>query len=346
MYEKLILTNFQPYRKFELELDAAVTTFVGPSDSGKSSCLRALRWASLNLPTGARFVRRGGKPSRQCISEILVDGHSVIRKRASKINLYLLDGVELPAFNTSIPDDVSKILNVGDVNFQRQLDLHYWFSDTPGQVSKALNKIVNLEVIDHTLANAASYIRDVRVEIKVCQERLASARVERDRHQWAVEVNEKLTELEGKQTILQALHQKRGALATLVQQGRSHARTVQTGQTAQETGVRGLAAAEKAETLGRRRQTIYTLVQECRSLVAIRDRGRSLSFEGLDAIHSKYQALVQQRTLIKNLLLEARNLESLKCRREKSATQIRDSLKIETKGMCPLCDQPLPKEDK
>ncbi|MFR9297315.1 MAG: AAA family ATPase, partial [Aedoeadaptatus pacaensis] len=42
--EKIILVNFQSHVYSELSLSRGVNVIVGPSDSGKTAIMRALRW--------------------------------------------------------------------------------------------------------------------------------------------------------------------------------------------------------------------------------------------------------------------------------------------------------------
>ncbi len=53
MLERLAFRSLQNLADFKLELDPQITTIVGPSDAGKSACLRGLRWLCLNQPAPA-----------------------------------------------------------------------------------------------------------------------------------------------------------------------------------------------------------------------------------------------------------------------------------------------------
>lgn len=176
MLKWLKLRNFQPHRKRTIVFDARITTIVGPTDSGKTAILRALRWVFFNRPQGVRFKTRGTKFTKASIG---IDKHVVARKKGKKNSYKLDDGKELVAFKSDIPDPIKRILNVSDVNFQRQHDPVFWMSSTPGEVSKDLNRIVNLEVMDDALAEMASEVRKLTATCEVSQERLLSAEKER-----------------------------------------------------------------------------------------------------------------------------------------------------------------------
>lgn len=103
------------------------------------------------------------------------------------------------------------------LNFQRQHDAPFWFSLTPGEVARELNKVVNLELIDRTLANAASEVRRIKAVINVSKERLDKSRKEADRLAWVKEADEALKEVEAKEAELTENRQKGAALASILQ---------------------------------------------------------------------------------------------------------------------------------
>jgi DNA repair exonuclease SbcCD ATPase subunit len=183
VFQKLTLKNFQVHDKLEVDLSPTVTTIVGPSDAGKTAVLRALRLLCLNQPSRAKPFVKEGEP--ELTVELVVDGKKVVRK-VGRHNLYVLDGKVFRAFGSGkVPQEITDLLNVSEVNFQRQMDLPFWFSETPGQVSKNLNEIVNLSVIDRALKKAGDGVRHARLALHVSQDRVAKAKDDYRRLRWA-----------------------------------------------------------------------------------------------------------------------------------------------------------------
>jgi exonuclease SbcC len=85
--DKVTIQNFQAHERLVVNLDPHITTITGPSDTGKSSIIRALRWVALNKPRGDSFIRHGAKWARV---KVTVDGEVVQRRRGSK-NLYKIN---------------------------------------------------------------------------------------------------------------------------------------------------------------------------------------------------------------------------------------------------------------
>lgn len=58
---KLRIQNFQAHKDTTIEFDRITTIVGGPSDTGKSAVLRALKWVVKNEPKGTSFIRDGDK---------------------------------------------------------------------------------------------------------------------------------------------------------------------------------------------------------------------------------------------------------------------------------------------
>ncbi len=189
---KLDVTNFQKHKRLVVELDPLVTTIVGDNDRGKSSLVRAIRWLCLNRPQGHGFLRRGAKYVKVSLE---ADSHTIIRKKG-KSNTYTLDDKVFSAVAASVPDQIKSLLNLDEVNFQRQHESAFWFFKTPGQVSKELNSIINLGEIDNTLAVVASNTRRCTQELESCEENLKEAQRRLDSLAWVEEADTLLTQAE------------------------------------------------------------------------------------------------------------------------------------------------------
>lgn len=182
MLERLILTDFQAHATLDVEL-APITCFVGRTDAGKSAALRALRWAALNEGRVAGLIRHGATGAS---AMLCVDGQAVRRCRDAEGNRYEYGGEVYAALGAegNVPERIATLLNVGPVNFQGQFDGPYWLAATAGEVSRALNAIVDLSVIDTSLAAAATAAQDARREEERARNRQAAAKEAYDALAW------------------------------------------------------------------------------------------------------------------------------------------------------------------
>lgn len=150
MITRITLKNFQIHKDVSLELGSGITAIIGDSDKGKSSILRALRWVSLNDPSGDEFIN---DDAAFCSVEIEKDGNTIVRYKDKKVNQYILNGTVYNTVGTGVPKEVQDALGLTEVNFQMQDDPFFLIGiSNAGDVSKKLNEVVGLNTI--TLSNS------------------------------------------------------------------------------------------------------------------------------------------------------------------------------------------------
>jgi len=152
MLESLKLFDFQSHRVSKLVFSPGVNVITGQSDSGKTSLIRALRWVWSNRPSGDSFLRHGEK-------EVIVkvktdDGHRIVRSKKPGENAYQVNGSSFTAVGAGVPEEVAKALNLEEINWQGQLDRPgFILAEGPSEVSRQLNEMAGLEVIDRAFSN-------------------------------------------------------------------------------------------------------------------------------------------------------------------------------------------------
>ena len=107
-----------------------LTVIVGPSDSGKTAIIRALRWLYYDIPRGTDFISVQERSARVTLS--LADGNKVVRERSrTTYNRYLVNDQRFEGFKNIVPAEVMentgvRPVTVGDLvlnlNLAEQLD--------------------------------------------------------------------------------------------------------------------------------------------------------------------------------------------------------------------------------
>jgi len=160
MINNIAIANFQSHRETILDLSPGVNVIVGPSDSGKTAIIRALRWLAWNRPTGEAFRSRWGGDTLVRVQDN--NGYAIERLKNSKgMNIYRFQDEVFEGFGTDVPDKITEILNIDEVNLQFQLDAHFLISLSPGEVARYFNQVAHLEKIDSGLKNINSWIRQL-----------------------------------------------------------------------------------------------------------------------------------------------------------------------------------------
>ncbi len=164
MIKKLILKNFQSHKYSELEFNPGVNVIVGPSDSGKTAIIRALRWLVWNRPLGDAFIRHG---TQKCKVELEVDDHRLGREKERKNgkNVYFLEETHFSAVGTEPPEEIKHFLNLQDTNIQQQLDKPFLLDSSPGEVAQHFNRVARLDMIDIGMKRILQWIRRIQQDI-------------------------------------------------------------------------------------------------------------------------------------------------------------------------------------
>ena len=154
------LNNFQSHRNTLINLSGLgnLTVITGPSDSGKSSIIRALRLVYYNVPQGIGFIFNA--EDRCSVLLTYEDGTTVERIRSrGGINRYVVNGQTLEGFGTGVPLEVQQAtgirkLEIGDqsflLNLSEQLDGPFLGKSVSGPArAKVLGKLAGTEEIDY-----------------------------------------------------------------------------------------------------------------------------------------------------------------------------------------------------
>lgn len=261
MLEKLVIRNFQKHKKFTLGLDPHVTVLVGPSDRGKSSLLRALRWLCFNKPSGEEFITHG--QSHCSVDLYYDDGRRITRHRGDRKNYYTADGEEYHALGTSgVPEQVVRLLNLGEINFQRQHDPSFWFSLTPGEVAREINQIVNLELIDKVLGKLSSQHREDKSRVTLSQERIDKAKKQVKELSWVTKADSELQKIEALEQDMASRSHRIASMASILAEMDSCLLEQNRASKAKSVGEKILGLLDKLERLSRQRKELKDLCEK------------------------------------------------------------------------------------
>jgi exonuclease SbcC len=143
MIQTVILNNVQIHKHLELNFSKGVNVLIGPTDSGKSTVIRALNLALNNLPRGGEkiYLTDGAEDPLEII---LIDDKGNSIRRMSR-TYWVNEGNPLSAFNQDKPEAVAEIIRVNEVNFQLQIAPHFLILETGGNAAKILNSVTGME---------------------------------------------------------------------------------------------------------------------------------------------------------------------------------------------------------
>ena len=161
---EVVLHNYRAYKHEVIPIAKGLNVVWGDGDAGKSALVKGIAWALLNAPQ-SNYINKKIKTAKGNIksSEIVYahvtfdTGDIIVRESDSSTpNIYRIghvdtpkeDWVELKNFGNGIPEPVQTVINLSDLNLQKQFDSHFLLASKSSDVAKELNKMVNLEIID------------------------------------------------------------------------------------------------------------------------------------------------------------------------------------------------------
>lgn len=178
MIKSILLENFRTHKKTKLDFVPGVNIIKGIGDSGKTNIIRAILWTLTNRPMGRRMISDltdGDASVTIEFDDKTSNGRPYITLRKGKKAEYVigasnfgsLGDIEiLKAVGSDVPDVVSDIANMGDINIQKQLDKPYLICSSPSEVSRVFNQIMRVEKVDSWISKLTTMINSASKEIR------------------------------------------------------------------------------------------------------------------------------------------------------------------------------------
>jgi energy-coupling factor transporter ATP-binding protein EcfA2 len=176
------IKDFQSLADVELEL-GRLSVLVGPSNSGKSAVLRAIKALTHNVSSPATIVRHGAKKATVAIGigDPEGGGGYVVFERGKSLSQYHVDGpgigADLPRetyakAGTSVPDDIAKLFRFvevegEDLNFALQFDRPFLLDAPATKVAKVLGDLTGITTIYEAVREANRRRLEITARLKV-----------------------------------------------------------------------------------------------------------------------------------------------------------------------------------
>jgi DNA repair exonuclease SbcCD ATPase subunit len=172
-----------------------VNTIIGDTDAGKTSVILALDWVRTNRPSTKRMIPRGQKRAKVILD--LDPGETVTRLRGKSAgkNYYRLGKEKFDAVGRDVPEEITKVLNLSDLNFH--IHGSFLIHMTAPARAKYINELVNLDIIDTTRTNIHRIVEDVKGKKTKTEEDIEELRESIAELTWVKDAKGDLKKLEG-----------------------------------------------------------------------------------------------------------------------------------------------------
>lgn len=171
MLKKMGVKKYQSHETSELELHPGVNVILGDSMAGKTALLRAMR----DLMEGCSGLRRrswSAKPGEMMeIYAVTSEGVEVSLSKNEKSTTYKVGGEEFVG-GVSVPEEVTRVLRLTDLNIQKQLEPYFLVCDNPPEIARQVSAIMRIEKVDEWTSELTSRLNSVNKENALLTEQI------------------------------------------------------------------------------------------------------------------------------------------------------------------------------
>jgi len=164
MIKYLTLKNFRSYEDTKIVFSKRVNAIVGEGMAGKTNIIRAIEMLRKLRPFN-RWKSNFADEDAQTEITLRTTDNKEVKLIRGKETEYIVKDLEkdktwkFRKLNRNVPNKVYNVLGIRAINVQRQLDPPYMVLSSPPNVTKEINQITNINMIDN-------WIRAVKDAIK------------------------------------------------------------------------------------------------------------------------------------------------------------------------------------
>lgn len=217
------LTDFRSHRHLVFSFVDGVNALIGPSNSGKTNVMRALRWCLTNQPNGTDMIRIGAKEAK--VVTHLSNGFSIerVRGKTASNNFYRLyrDGElveEFTGFGKNVPKKIHEAHNMSldgsnSMNFHDQLETAFLVASSPSERASYIGNLEELAKVDRASTGLNEELRDRSKEVKRMDQDISALELEIERLRSSLSVRRSVRD--SLELMLEALEEENRHLATM-----------------------------------------------------------------------------------------------------------------------------------
>ena len=337
MINELRIQNFRIQTKQTIEFTEGVTTIIGSSFAGKSTIIKSLKWVTRNEPAGDSVINWDAD---KAVARILCDNKTVTRIRGKSINTYKLGKKEFTAFGTNVPKEIENLFNMSNINFQGQFDSHYWFSETAGEVSRQLNKIVDLEIIDKTLSNIAGELRKNKMLIDITEDKVKKASERKKELLYVKELDADFTQIEQLKIGYDEKALECSTIAYLLKSIRLYTSTMENALDLASDAKIAISKGDIYKDLTDDKEKLSNLLIQAKSYQKAIDN-KPASLKHIKKLKENWETLSGDLETLDDLLETIKDYEDEKCEADKELIQCKKEFKKIVGKECPICKRPM-----
>lgn len=224
----IILNNFQSHKHTVLDFNEGLNVVIGPSDTGKSAIIRAIKWVLYNEPSGDYFIRQG--ENEVSVTLIFSDNTKIKRYRSKSKNQYILydnlgEEIKYEGFGLGVPEEIIEKIGIEKIyldseesnliNLGEQLEGPFLLSEKTSTRASAIGRLIGVNIIDDALKETLRDLRNSSIQKKNKDSHISSLKEELESFEYLKGLNLKLTQLEEIKRKIKIKNEKKDSLIKL-----------------------------------------------------------------------------------------------------------------------------------
>lgn len=223
MLSDIEIADYQSIKKASIRL-GGFTVVTGPTGSGKSAVIRAMRTCCFNT-RGKAFVRHGAKTATVVIGgrdegfAVGIDRGAENRYRVVAPSGQPDDPLQVDTYTKlggGVPEQVTDLLRMTQLNFAGQIDPPFLLTSSGSEVARTLGELTNVTLIFEAAREANRRRLAVAAELKRAEASLADLAVRAAQYRGLRQQREALTLAEQSYAVVAELRQKVSLLRFLI----------------------------------------------------------------------------------------------------------------------------------
>lgn len=350
MIDSIRIRNIQSHKDTELDFCKGINVIIGSSNNGKTAILRSLYWSIYNRPLGIDnlcshwALDEKGNIKDEMSVEVRKGDDVLIRRKTKNTNQYVLNGKELNAIKTDVPQEVKNFYKLNETNIQKQQDAPFLVSSSGGEVAKYFNGIAKLDVIDSILSYAEQSKRKERNSVESIEKMIEKQEELHESFSWTEKVGELLDKMD---RLIEKVNTLDAERITLRESKEKFERYVKE-MSALSVVERGKVYIEELEENQREQDQLSSRLNRLRSELSDYEKLKSIlsiqlpvdKLQTYDDITTEIASIEKK---LKTLKVSLADYEDYKETIEGNDKKVND-YKAKLPEICPLCGNPMKEE--
>lgn len=187
MIKQLHLKNFRSHENDIINFHEGFNVIIGEGCSGKTDIIRAIKLLNWFRPINFRYHSHFAKNKTTSVKFISYENSVVELIKTKSTAKYIIKlpnskKQEFRKFKSTVPKEVSRIINLDKINFKFQFDQPFIVSESSSRITKIINEVTGIEKIDGWIKIINTKIKENKLLLSNAQNELETANNEIKRY--------------------------------------------------------------------------------------------------------------------------------------------------------------------